>query len=147
MKNLAHPFKLLSLTYVLLLGGIFTIFAQTQGIPYQAYITTQMDVPGEQVEVPLTNTEILLEFIVRDENGVEEYREHIPVTTDAYGLASTVVGVGNGTPQNSTNFTDIDWNGLSKNLKVQATLNLRKLSLTTPIFPKPTELSLTLTLK
>ena len=123
MKNLAHNFKLLYLTYALLLGGIFTAVGQTTGIPYQAYITTNIDVPGESVEVPLANTEILLEFVVRDENGVEEYREHIPVTTDKYGLASTIVGAGYGTPQNGKDFSGIDWNGLKKTLDIGVDLS------------------------
>ena len=119
MKSLTHDFKLVYLVvYALLLGGIFTAVGQTTGIPYQAYITTNIDVPGEAVEVPLANTEILLEFIVRDENGDEEYREHILVTTDKYGLASTIVGAGYGTPQNGTDFSDIDWGGLKKTLDI-----------------------------
>lgn len=116
MKNLIYSLTLLNLTYVMLLGGIVTVFSQTTGIPYQAYITTNIDVPGEEVVVPLANTEILLEFVVKDEHGNIEYIEHISVTTDEYGLVSTVVGAGYGTPQNSTNFSDIDWNGLSKTL-------------------------------
>lgn len=119
MKSLiSHNLKSRYLTFILLLGGIFAAFAQTPGIPYQAYFTTQIDVPGEQVTVPLANANVMLEFIVRDENGNIEYVEHIPVTTDAYGLASTVVGIGNGTPQNGTNFDDIDWNNKKKTLGV-----------------------------
>lgn len=93
--------------------------AQTPGIPYQAYIidTNGGYVPGEQIEVPLANAKILLQFEIRDDKGEVEYRERIPVTTDEYGLVSTVIGIeGNGGTPVFGSFSDIDWNGKQKRL-------------------------------
>ena len=117
MKNLINKdLRLIFLFICISLGGFCTLFAQTKGIPYQAYITNSVDVPGEEVTVPLANTEILLEFVVKDEHGNFEYIEHIPVITDQYGLVSTIVGAGYGTPQDGTDFNNINWNGRPKTL-------------------------------
>ena len=105
----------------LLLLSSISLVAQQAGIPYQAYIidTNAGYVLGEQIkDVPLANSNVLLHFEIRNENGQVEYIEHIEVETDAYGLASTIVGVGNGTPQAGTQFSDIDWNGKKKTLNI-----------------------------
>lgn len=110
-------FKIWSL-FTVLLGGMLVASAQTAGIPYQAYIldVSGGDIPGGKVEVPLSNANIVLEFEIRNENGVVEYKERKNVITDDYGMVSTVVGVG-GTPLIDT-FDDIDWNGNSKKMHI-----------------------------
>ena len=101
--------------FALLFGGMFMTVAQTPGIPYQAYIidTNSGYIPGEQIEVPLANASILLRFEIRDDKGEVEYVEEISARTDEFGMVSTVIGVGNGTPIMDT-FDDINWNGKQK---------------------------------
>lgn len=102
-----------------MLGGLYPLIAQTPGIPYQAYFMDNEAgyVPGEQLEgIPLANSEILLQFEIRNDKGEVEYIEEIPVKTDAYGLVSTVIGVGNGTPALGYSFDNVDWNGKKKTL-------------------------------
>jgi len=108
----------IALLAALLFGGMLTLMAQTPGIPYQAYFVDNNAgyVPGEQIkDIPLANTEILLEFEVRNDKGEVEYIERIPVKTDEFGLVSTIIGIGNGTPVLGS-FSDIDWNGKPKTL-------------------------------
>jgi len=113
--------KVKQLLFTLLFGGLSMAVAQTPGIPYQAYIidTNGGYVPGEQIEVPLANAKILLQFEIRDDKGEVEYRERIPVTTDEYGLVTTVIGIeGNGGTPVFGSFSDIDWNGKQKRLYI-----------------------------
>ena len=94
------------------------LFAQQPGIPYQAYIldTEAGYVYGNKIEnVPMANKRILLQFEVRNDRGQVEYIEEIPVTTDQFGLVSTVVGRGRGTATFNT-FKDIKWDGTEKTL-------------------------------
>ena len=103
---------------MLVLGGMFALTAQTPGIPYQAYIidTNGGYVPGEQIEVPLTNAQITLEFEIRNDKGEIEYIEQKTVTTDEFGMVSTIIGI-DGTPVMGS-FEDIDWNGMPKDLHI-----------------------------
>ena len=106
---------------LVLLGGVLMATAQTPGIPYQAYImdTNGGYIPGGQIEIPLANAEILLQFEIRNDKGQVEYIEEILVNTDEYGLASTVIGVeGNGGTPVMGKFSDIDWNGKRKQLYI-----------------------------
>jgi hypothetical protein len=98
------------------LGGMSFSIAQTPGVPYQAYIidTNGGFVPGEQIEVPLVKATVTLQFEIRNDNGEIEYIEQKTLTTDEFGMVSTVIGVG-GTPVMGT-FEDIDWNGRPKKM-------------------------------
>ena len=120
MKHLCS-FKHIAWTFLLFFGSITLSYAQQSGIPYQAYFVDNNAgyVFGEQIKnVPLANSKVLLSFEVRDENGQVEYIEHIEVPTDQYGMASTIVGVGIGTPQAGTQFSNVDWNGKKKMLHI-----------------------------
>ena len=104
--------------FILIILGMLAANAQTPGIPYQAYITDTNGgfVPGEQIDLPLMSSQITLQFEIRDENGNVEYIEQKSVTTDKYGLISTVIGIG-GTPVFQT-FDDINWNGAPKKMYI-----------------------------
>lgn len=105
------------LALVLVFSGI--IYAQTPGIPYQAYIedTNAGYVPGEQLKnIPLSHTTVLLQFEVRNDKDVIEYSEEISRPTDKYGMLSTVIGVGNGTVT-YRDFQNIRWDGTKKTLR------------------------------
>ena len=106
------------LTLFLLFIATSWVFAQQPGIPYQAYIidTEVGYVYGEKIKnVPMANKKILLQFEVRNDRGQVEYIEEIPVTTDQFGLVSTVVGRGRGTATFNS-FSDIKWDGTEKTL-------------------------------
>lgn len=96
--------KFWSVLCMAIIGGILHLSAQSPGVPYQAYIidTNSGSIPGENLEVPLVNTKLLLEFEITNSKGEIEYIEQIRVTTDEFGMLSTVVGVGNGNPIFST---------------------------------------------
>ena len=126
MKNKAATFRVLKTCISALMfavGGMFMATAQNPGIPYQAYIIDKVGgyAPGKQIEVPLANADILLEFEIRNENGVVEYKERIPAKTDEFGMVSTVIGVGNGTPTEGA-FEDIVWNGKPKKMHIDSDL-------------------------
>lgn len=99
--------------------GTTTVYAQTPGIPYQAYIIDEDSgsIPGDDIDVPLANQEVLLRFEIRDSQGRVEYTEEILVKTDEFGLANTVVGVGNGTATYG-NFSTINWDGNQKRMHI-----------------------------
>ena len=101
-----------------LLFSCAALFAQTAGIPFQAYIMDSNaagNAPGYQVPIPLVHSEILLQFEIRNSLGVVEYVEQKPVTSDEFGMLSTIVGLD---PAYATfqTFDDIFWDGLPKKL-------------------------------
>ena len=118
MKNRIVYFGIIGLMF---LGGMRFATAQTPGIPYQAYIinTNAGYVPGEQLEVPLVNATLMLQFEIRNSKGEVEYIEQLEVTTDEYGMVSAVVGIGSpGSTAVLGAFEDIVWDGLPKQMHI-----------------------------
>ena len=109
-------YRLLTLAFVFI--GISELFAQTKGIPYQAYIVSENTayVPGGEIDLPLTNSNLMLQFEIRNENGVVEYIEQKTITTDEYGMVSSIVGI-DGTEILNT-FDDINWDGTPKKMHI-----------------------------
>ena len=107
-------YRLLTLAFILV--GISELFAQTPGIPYQAYIITEnaSSDPEEQIDVPLTNAAVMFQFEIIDEDEEVEYIEQKTITTDEYGMVSSVIGIG-GTKVLNT-FDDINWDGTPKKM-------------------------------
>ena len=107
---------LLTLTFIFI--GMSELFAQTRGIPYQAYIISENTgyVPGEQMDLPITHSQLVFQFEIRNENDVAEYIEQKTITTDEYGMVSCVVGIG-GTEILNT-FDDINWDGTPKKMYI-----------------------------
>ena len=72
---------LLTITFIFI--GMSELFAQTRGIPYQAYIISENTgyVPGEQMDLPITHSQLVFQFEIRNENGVLEYVEQKTITT------------------------------------------------------------------
>ena len=97
--------------------GMGSVYAQLPGIPYQAYIMDKNAgyAVGEQLtNIPLANSQVMLQFEIRNAAGVE-YAEQISVPTDAYGLLSTTIGAGIGTVTTGS-FAGIAWDGTKKTL-------------------------------
>ena len=103
-----------------IIGGMLHLNAQSPGVPYQAYIINSNSgiVPGKNIDVPLVNKELLLQFTITNSIGDVEYVEEILVTTDEFGMLSTVVGVGRGTAVFQT-FDDIVWDGKAKKMNIK----------------------------
>lgn len=102
--------KILFLT--LLLICVFKSFSQSQGISYQAIILD----PSSQNNI-LPNNNIILQFTIINDFGVEEYKETHNATTDKYGMVNLVVGSGNSLI--NKDFSSIIWDGVSKKLKIE----------------------------
>ena len=97
------------------------LFGQSQGISYQAVIIDQnpLEVPGEDITGNiLPNHALLVRFTILDAAGTIEFNEEHSTTTDEYGMINLVIGNGTRTATSPNAFTEIDWNGTPKALKV-----------------------------
>ncbi len=94
-------------------------FAQTDGLSYQAVIINpdSIELPGvDATGNVLPNKDISIRFSILNEYGNIEYQEIQYTTTDTYGMINLFVGEGEQTVGNG--FDTINWDGLSKDLKV-----------------------------
>ncbi|MDW7691382.1 hypothetical protein R9C00_18460 [Flammeovirgaceae bacterium SG7u.111] len=114
------------LLFLLLLAPFSTsVFAQSQGISYQAFIASanELEIPGIDIDGPaVQNAPISLRFTIISETGTIEYQEIQNTSTDEYGMINVIIAEGEITAESPGNFTNIDWNGLPKNLKVEISL-------------------------
>ena len=97
------------------------IFAQTQGITYQAVILNPegQNIPGyNNQRAPLANKNICIRFNIYSGTTLEYQETHL-TTTDEFGMVNLVIG--NGTPVGGTasTFSGIVWSGAPKNLMVE----------------------------
>ena len=95
------------------------IFAQTQGISYQAVILNPniQELPGvNATNNILPNKAITIRFTITNQNVTTNYQETQATTTDSYGMVNLFIGEGDQTSSNS--FDEIDWDGTPKNLMV-----------------------------
>jgi hypothetical protein len=106
---------------ILLLSFIIStalhLFAQTEGITYQAVIINPngQELPGVDAEGNiLPNAEISIRFTIIDENNTEEYQEIQNTLTDEYGMVNLLIG-----QANQDAFLQINWDGVNKDLKVE----------------------------
>ena len=98
-------------------------FAQTDGLNYQAVIIDPdpEEIPGIDVSGNiLPNQEIMVRFTISGSSGNTEYQEIHTTTTDEYGMINLVIGKGNSV---TGRFTEIYWDGSTKNLKVEINLD------------------------
>ncbi|MFY0608412.1 MAG: hypothetical protein JXR10_16960, partial [Cyclobacteriaceae bacterium] len=112
MKRLILLFSAIAILLVRVSG-------QTIGISYQAVILNpqEQQLPGKNAPGDLlANTEVVIQFTILNENDNTEYQEYHTTFTDAYGMVNLVVGAG--VPTNGGSFTDVEWNGKRKVLKV-----------------------------
>ena len=116
MKNL-----ITLLSFILLIN--FQVFAQTDGLNYQAVIIDPdpEEIPGIDVTGNiLPNKEINVRFTIYGNSGNTEYQEIHTTKTDEYGMINLVIGKGNSV---AGKFTEIYWDGSTKNLKVEINLD------------------------
>ena len=97
--------------------------AQTDGLNYQAVIIDPdpEEIPGIDVTGNiLPNKEINVRFTIYGNSGNTEYQEIHTTKTDEYGMINLVIGKGNSV---AGKFTEIYWDGSTKNLKVEINLD------------------------
>ena len=100
---------------------IIDLFAQSQGISYQAVIIDQnpLEVPGKDISGNiLPNHPLLVRFTILDAAGTIEFKEEHTTTTDEYGMINLMIGRGTPAVTSPRIFTEIDWDGSPKALKV-----------------------------
>ncbi|MEW7290839.1 hypothetical protein [Aquimarina sp. 2304DJ70-9] len=91
--------------------------AQTDGISYQAVIIgpDNQELPGVDAEGNiLPNATVSIRFTIIDSNNGMEYQEVQTTNTDQYGRINLTIG-----SINPDEFTKINWDGTSKDLKVE----------------------------
>ena len=116
MKNL------ITLLFFILLINL-QVFSQTDGLNYQAVIIDPdpEEIPGIDVTGNiLPNKEINIRFTIYGNSGNTEYQEIHTTKTDEYGMINLVIGKGNSV---AGRFTEIYWDGSTKNLKVEINLD------------------------
>ncbi len=104
-------------TITLLLIVSISIFAQTDGISYQAVIIDPNveEIPGVNIEGNiLPNAAIAIRFTVFDATNAEEFEEVHITKTDQYGMINLMIG-----SVNHDEFTMISWDGTVKDLSVE----------------------------
>lgn len=110
------------LSFFLVLG----LYAQTQGISYQAVIIDKspQEVPGRDITGNIMpNHPLMIRFSILDQAGTIEYQEEHSTATDMYGMITLVIGKGKPTLSSPGGFNEIDWNGTPKSLKVDLSLS------------------------
>ena len=113
-------FTKIALLLTLALGVSSSLFAQSQGISYQAVILNpnQQELPGvNATSGVLPNKEISLRFTILNTEGGTDFQEVHKVKTDAFGMVNLFIG--DGEPVSANRFSDIDWDGTPKNLQVE----------------------------
>jgi hypothetical protein len=101
----------------LFLYGCLHLFAQTDGISYQAVIINPQgqELPGVDAQGNiLPGTEIAIRFTIIDANNIDEYQEIQYTYTDAYGMVNLLIG-----ETDPDAFAQINWDGTNKELKVE----------------------------
>ena len=113
--------KIFQLT-ILLTISCFSLFAQTDGISYQAVIIdpNPKEIPGVDLKGNiLPNTVVAIRFTILNQNNNEEYQEVQMTQTDAFGIINLMIGQGEPGNVGVGDFTLIDWDGTPRSLQVE----------------------------
>jgi|WetSurMetagenome_2_1015567.scaffolds.fasta_scaffold00003_217 hypothetical protein len=111
---------------LLLLLSALKLSGQVQGLNYQAVIIDKnpQEIPGRDISGNIVPDQpVMVRFSILDAAGTIEYQEEHATTTDQYGMISIVIGQGNPTVSSPGIFSDIDWNGTPKSLKVDLSMS------------------------
>ena len=107
--------KVLSLTLIFLAS--LQLFAQTEGISYQAVIIgpNGQEIPGMNAQGNiLPKAKVAIRFTILDASNGVEYKEVQTTNTDQYGRINLMIG-----KVDPDGFALISWDGTTKNLKVE----------------------------
>jgi hypothetical protein len=93
-------------------------FSQIQGMSYQAVIVDpeRQNLGTSTEAVSLANRTITIQFTILSESGQIEYQEYQLTRTDRFGMINLVIG--QGTPTSQASFSEINWDGNTKKLRV-----------------------------
>jgi hypothetical protein len=113
---------LISILFIVFLAKLS---GQSHGITYQAVIIdiNAQEIPGADItgnympDQPLT-----VRFTILDESVGIDYQEEHVTRTDEFGIINLTIGRGTMTTSAPHQFTEIDWNGRPKDLKVDISL-------------------------
>jgi len=114
--------KKLNLLFVLLILSV-TGMAQTDGLSYQAVILDPeaQEIPGQDItNNVLINAPLTVRFTILKRDGTILYKETQETQTDGFGMINLIIGQGQ--PSNGL-FTEIEWDGVPKNLQVDVNLD------------------------
>ena len=106
-----------TLSYLLFFFITGILFAQTDGISYQAVIIgpDKQELPGVDAEGNIfPDAAIAVRFTILDETNNVEYQEVQTTNTDAFGRINLLIG-----SVNPDEFMKISWDGSNKDLKVE----------------------------
>ncbi|MCK5210667.1 MAG: hypothetical protein KAQ79_21700 [Cyclobacteriaceae bacterium] len=110
------------LPIIFFLIATLPVYAQTDGISYQAVIIdpNPKELPGVDAEGNiLPNATIAIRFTILDSNNAEEYQEIQSTKTDQFGMINLMIGQGEPTGADTGDFTTISWDGDPKSLQVE----------------------------
>ncbi|WP_296381256.1 hypothetical protein [Winogradskyella sp.] len=105
------------ITLVFFVCFMLQVFAQTDGITYQAVIITPDDLELPGVDSPgnyLPNTTIAIRFTIYDSSNQLEFQEVQITETDDFGRINLLIGDGD-----HDYFKEMNWDGTPKDLKVE----------------------------
>jgi cytoskeletal protein CcmA (bactofilin family) len=106
-----------TLSLALFMCVITQVFAQTDGITYQAVILSQdaFELPGvDSQDNYLPNTTIAIRFTIYDSGNQLEFQEVQITNTDEFGRINLLIGDGD-----HDYFKEMNWDGTPKDLKVE----------------------------
>ncbi len=113
------------LTLAACLTSVGQLFAQSQGITYQAIIIDRStkEIPGvDVVGNYLPNHALTVRFTILNENDNIDYQEEHVTSTDDYGMISLIIGMGSPSSLSPSVFGEIDWDGSPKDLRVEVSI-------------------------
>jgi hypothetical protein len=100
------------------------LFSQAKFIHYQAIISdnNQIELPGFPLNSsPYTNGPVCIKFTILSSSGLVEYEEKQLLTTDAYGLVTASIGLGDRLSQNT--FEQLIWDQSFKQIGVKVSID------------------------
>ena len=116
-------FAKFSLTLLCLMLPVL-LFSQAKFIHYQAIISdnNQIELPGFPLNSsPYTNGPVCIKFTILSSSGLVEYEEKQLLTTDAYGLVTASIGLGDRLSQNT--FEQLIWDQSFKQIGVKVSID------------------------
>ena len=111
---------------ILFFLSVLKLSGQIQGLNYQAVIVDKnpQEIPGKDITGNIMpNQPIMVRFSILDAAGTIEYQEEHAAITDLYGMINLVIGQGTPTASSPNIFSGIDWNGITKSLKVDLSMS------------------------
>lgn len=114
-----------SVFFALFLMCMLKLSGQSHGITYQAVIINAdaQEIPGVDINGNyMPEQPLVVRFTIQDETEIIEYQEEHITRTDAFGMINLTIGEGTVTGLSPVIFSEIEWDGTQKDLKVEISL-------------------------